>query len=166
MKSTEEHAMSGLPILRGCLAVGLLTTVSCTQLPPDVSQDYHYVPVVSPYPSYGPPTRTHYALLPDACLVPDPTDPMFVGPHIPPGCANAHNLEFMVERKQDLLKGRALGAAPGVTSARAAEKYLYGEQKPPLGAGIGRSGSTQSPPLEVAPGPSPSAPVQVHGTGG
>jgi len=158
--------MSGLPILRGCLAVGLLTTVSCTQLPPDVSSEYHRVPVVSPYPTIGPPTRTHYALLPDACLVPDPTDPMLLGPHIPPGCANAHNLEFMVERKRDLLEGRPLGQAPGATSARAAQKYLYGE-KPPLGAGLETGGSSQSRPLEVAPAPaSSSPPLQVHSPGG
>lgn len=158
--------MSGLPMLRGCLAVALLTMVSCTQLPPDVSPDYHYVPVVSPYPNYGPPTRTRYALLPDACLVPDPTDPVFLGPHIPPGCANAHNLEFMVERKHDLLKGRPLGKAPGVTSARAAQKYLNGDEKPPLGAGLSQTQSTQYPSPETTPtATSPSAPLQVHSPG-
>ena len=104
------------------------------QQPPDYSPDYASVPVVD---RNG---RTRYVLVPKACLTPDPTEPPFLGPHLPPGCANAHNLQRMAERQSDLVRGRPLGAAPAAPSARAAQEYIYGTKGTggPLGGGLPR----------------------------
>jgi len=106
------------------------------QLPPDYSPDYASVPVVT---RNG---RTRYVLVPRACLTADPTEPPFLGPHLPPGCANAHNLQRMAERQSDLVRGRPLGAAPAAPSARAAQEYIYGPKDGtkggPLGGGLPR----------------------------
>jgi hypothetical protein len=165
MISAKERHVSGLRVRHACTIAALLATVSCAPLPPDHSPDYHYVPVVSPDAPY----RTHYALVPDACLTPDPTDNGLLGPHIPPGCANAHNLLVMAEHQRDVVKGRRLGQAPGVTSARAAQKYLYGDERDehrPLGAGVGYPSTTRSPAEDPGPSPRPSpAPTPVRGSG-
>jgi len=76
-------------------------------------------------------------LVPRACLTPDGTEPQFLGPHLPPGCANAHNLQRMAERQSDLVRGRPLGAAPAAPTARAAQEYIYGT-KGTLGGGLAR----------------------------
>jgi hypothetical protein len=73
------------------------------QQPPDYSPDYASVPVVD---RKG---RTRYVLVPKACLTPDATEPPFLGPHLPPGCANAHNLQHMAERSAPLLRLRRRG---------------------------------------------------------
>jgi type IV pilus biogenesis protein CpaD/CtpE len=101
------------------------------QQPPDYSPDYASVPVVD---RKG---RTRYVLVPKACLTPDATEPPFLGPHLPPGCANAHNLQRMAERQSDLVRGRPLGAAPAAPSARAAQEYIYGT-KGTLSGGLPR----------------------------
>jgi hypothetical protein len=106
------------------------------QQPPDYSPDYASVPVVD---HKG---RTRYVLVPRACLTPDGTEPQFLGPHLPPGCANAHNLQRMAERQSDLVRGRPLGAAPAAPTARAAQEYIYGT-KGTLGGGLPRSPTTQ-----------------------
>ena len=106
------------------------------QQPPDYSPDYASVPVV------GRNGRTRYVLVPKACLTPDATEPPFLGPHLPPGCANAHNLQRMAERQSDLVRGRPLGAAPAAPSARAAQEYIYGA-KGTLGGGLSRAPNTQ-----------------------
>ena len=117
-----------------CLAVVALALVGCApplshqtvywgtfpEQPPDYSPDYTSVPVVAPD------GRTRWELVPIACLVPDATEPRLLGPHLPPGCANAHNLQRMAERKSDLVRGRPLGAAPAAPTARAAQEYIYG----------------------------------------
>ena len=117
-----------------CLAVVALALVGCApplyhqtvywgtfpEQPPDYSPDYTSVPVVDPD------GRTRRELVPIACLVPDATEPRLLGPHLPPGCANAHNLQRMAERKSDLVYGRPLGAAPAAPTARAAQEYIYG----------------------------------------
>ena len=109
------------------------------QQPPDYSPDYASVPVV------GRNGRTRYVLVPKACLAPDPTEPPFLGPHLPPGCANAYNLQRMAERQSDLVRGRPLGAAPAAPTARAAQEYIYGA-KDPLGGGLPRMpGAGQGP---------------------
>jgi hypothetical protein len=90
--------------------------------PPDYSPDYTSVPVVAPN------GKTRWVLVPKACLVPDATEPPLLGPHLPPGCANAHNLQRMAERKSDLVYGRPLGAAPAAPTARAAQEYIYGKK--------------------------------------
>jgi hypothetical protein len=109
--------------------------------PPDYSPHYASVPVVA---RNG---RTRYVLVPEACLVPDPTEPPLLGPHLPPGCANAHNLQRMTERQSDLVRGRPLGAAPAAPTARAAQEYIYGT-KGTLGGGLPRTSGA----VPVAPG--------------
>ena len=134
-----------------CLAVAALALAGCApalypestvywgtfpEQPPDYSPDYTHVPVV------GRDGRTRMVLVPKACLVPDPTEPPPLGPHLPPGCANAYNLLRMAERKSDLLHVRPLGAAPAAPTARAAQEYIYGA-KGTLGGGLPRTpGST------------------------
>jgi hypothetical protein len=108
--------------------------------PPDYSPDYTTVPVV------GPNGKTRWVLVPKACLVPDPTEPPLLGPHLPPGCANAYNLQRMAERKSDLVRGRALGAAPAAPTARAAQEYIYGNKSTlpgTLGGGLPRTTGSQ-----------------------
>jgi len=114
-----------------CIVVTLPLLTACAALPPDYSPNYVYVPVASP----ARPDRARYVLTPEACLVPDPTDMQLLGPTLPPGCANASNLLAMVERKRDVVHGRKLGPAPAAPSARAAQKYIYGERGY-LGAGV------------------------------
>lgn len=106
------------------------------QQPPDYSPDYTSVPMVD---RHG---KTRWVLVAKACLVPDATEPPFLGPHLPPGCANAHNLERMAERKSDLVRGRPLGAAPAAPTARAAQEYIYGT-KDALGGGLPRAAASQ-----------------------
>jgi len=135
-------------------AIGLLSLAACAPLPPDYSPHYVYVPVASP----ARPDRVHYVLVPESCLIPDPTDDL-LGPRLPPGCANASNLLAMAERKRDLVRGRKLGPAPAAPSARAAQHYIYGTPQRPLGAGVGTetplnppAGSTTEPePATVSP---------------
>lgn len=133
-----------------CLAVAASALAGCApplgystvyfgdfpQQPPDYSPDYTRVPVV------GPNGRTRYVLVPKACLTPDQTEPQFMGPHLPPGCANAHNLQRMAERQSDLVHGRPLGEAPAAPTARAARDYIYGTKdtprSSPLGGGLSR----------------------------
>ena len=110
--------------------------------PPDYSPDYTSVPVVAPN------GKTRWVLVPKACLVPDATEPPLLGPHLPPGCANAHNLQRMAEHKSDLVYGRRLGAAPAAPTARAAQEYIYGA-KGTLGGGLPRTTGT----APTAPGP-------------
>ena len=114
-------------------AILLLPLAACTQVPPDYSPNYSYVPVASP----NRPDHVRYVLAPDACLTPDPTDQQ-LGPRLPPGCANAANLLAMTERERDLVDGRKLSAAPAAPAARAAQRYIYGPREA-LGAGVGRS---------------------------
>ena len=110
-----------------CLAVAALALAGCApalypefywgtfpEQPPDYSPDYTYVPVV------GRDGRTRMVLVPKACLVPDPTEPPLLGPHLPPGCANAYNLLRMAERKSDLVHGRPCECSTGFPAARAA----------------------------------------------
>jgi hypothetical protein len=132
--------------LRVCLTAILLATGACAQLPPDYSPNYSYIPVVSP----DRPNRVHYVLAPDACLTPDLTDNRLGAPRLPPGCANAYNLQRMADRQGDLVRGRPLGPAPASPAARAAQKYIYGNDGA-LGAGFGKSeGPSGAPSNETA----------------
>lgn len=106
------------------------------QQPPDYSPDYTRVPVV------GPNGRTRYVLVPKACLTPDSTEPQLMGPHLPPGCANAHNLQRMAESQSDLVNGRPLGEAPAAPTARAAQEYIYGPKGTSRGGGLPRTAGT------------------------
>ncbi len=127
-----------------CLAVAVSALAGCAPplYPtvyagpfPEQPPDYTRVPVVT---RSG---RTRYVLVPKACLEPDPTEPPLLGPHLPPGCANAHNLQRMAERQSDLVHGRPLGAAPAAPTARAAQEYIYGT-KGTLGGGLPRAPGT------------------------
>ena len=133
-------------VLAGCTAPPLYENSvywgTFPEQPPDYSPDYASVPVVAPN------GKTRWVLVPKACLVPDATEPQLLGPHLPPGCANAHNLLRMAERKSDLVYGRPLGAAPAAPTARAAQEYIYGA-KGTLGGGLPRTQGT----VPTAPGP-------------
>jgi hypothetical protein len=137
-----------------CLAVAASALAGCApplhdqtvywgtfpEQPPDYSPDYTSVPVVAPN------GKTRWVLVPKACLVPDATEPPLLGPHLPPGCANAHNLQRMAERKSDLVYGRPLGAAPAAPTARAAQEYIYGAKGTlpgTLGGGLAPGPGTQ-----------------------
>jgi len=127
-----------------------ITGVHCfPQQPPDYSPDYAYIPVVAPN------GRTRMVLVPKACMVPDPTHLPHLGPHLPPGCANAWNLLRIAERKGDLLHGRPLSAAPAAPTARAAHEYIYGT-KDALGGGLPRV------PGSPAPGPGSETQTQTQ----
>jgi hypothetical protein len=124
--------------------VTALLPACAPNFPPDYSPEYSYVEVESSHH----PGRVHKVLVPDACVTPDPTAAIVNGPLLPPGCANAYNLQRMAEREHDLVKGRKLGRAPAAPSARAAEKYLNGAEQGPLGAsaaGTQPAGSPSTP---------------------
>jgi len=111
--------------------------------PPDYSPDYTSMRVV------GWSGKARWVLVPKACLVPDATEPPLLGPHLPPGCANAHNLQRMAERKSDLVRGRPLGAAPAAPTARAAQEYIYGRKESlpgTLGGGLPPPGTVPAAP--------------------
>ena len=96
--------------------------------PPDYSPRYTYVTAVN---ENG---RTKRVLAPEACLTPDEQSPADTGsPRVPPGCANAYNLQRMAERKRDLTQGRPLGPAPAAPASRAAQRYIDGREAPTLG---------------------------------
>jgi hypothetical protein len=118
-------------------AIALLALAACADLPPDYSPNFAQVPVVSPD------RVVRHQLVPEACLVRDPTDTQ-LGPRLPPGCANNANLLAMAEKKRDLVHGRKLGAAPAAPSARAAQKYIYGTRGQ-LGAGVGQTSPAVAP---------------------
>jgi hypothetical protein len=142
-----------------CLAV--MALAGCSEFyPPEYSPHYSYIPSE---------TSRKPVLAPDACLTPDPSDTA-LGPHLPPGCANAYNLQQMAERERDLVEGRRLGKAPGVTSARAAKRYLNGESQP-LGGAVstpnatpGSSTTTSEPgaPAQSTPVVPSSPPIQAR----
>jgi hypothetical protein len=96
------------------------------KLPPDYSPGYHRMEIVAPN------GKVRRILVPDACMSEEEPPMAQLGePMLPSGCANAYNLEQMVERKEDLAEGRKLGPASPTTAARAAVKYLNGlEQNP------------------------------------
>jgi hypothetical protein len=121
-------------------AITLAALAACAELPPDYSPHFVQVPVVSPT---RPDRVVRYELVPEACLVPDPTDTE-LGPRLPPGCANNANLLTMAEQKRDVVHGRKLGAAPAAPSARAAQRYIYGTRGQ-LGAGVGTTGPAVAP---------------------
>jgi hypothetical protein len=129
----------------------LLALPACA-MPPDYSPHYVQVPVVTTDKHHNKVVR--YEPVPEACLTPDPTDDQ-LGPRLPPGCANNANLQMMVERKEDVIHGRKLGAAPASPSARAAAKYIYGTPST-LGGGVGGPSLGTAPPTassESVPAP-------------
>jgi hypothetical protein len=122
---------------RSPLALLLLAAAGCAGPIDDYSPGYSYVATDSGAGSAK--SATGSVLVPDACLgrpadthpAPAATPQTVVpelGPHLPPGCANAYNLQRMAERQSDLVEGRSMGPAAGEPTARAARKYLQGEK--------------------------------------
>ncbi|MCT7376850.1 hypothetical protein [Chelativorans salis] len=123
---------------RAVLALSLLTISGCATAPRDHTPYYSFVPTnsyVGMEKGVG-----GSVLVPEACLgepadmSPGLAETDFVvtpalGPHLPPGCANAYNLQRMVESERDLIEGRTLGPARAAPSVRAAHHYLYGEEE-------------------------------------
>jgi hypothetical protein len=115
---------------------------SCSRLPADATSRYSYLPVPGDDRS-GLVRRD--MLWPEACMAePAPADPP-LGKGPPPGCANDYNLLHMAERERDLVRGRRLGPAPAAPSARAARKYIDGNDVSAMGAGISDAGGVASP---------------------
>lgn len=96
----------------------------------DYSPNYTYINVVS---EDG---RSKRILVPEACLAAGAHSPADGSLRPPPGCANNYNLQRMVERKNDVIRGRPLGHAAAAPAARAAQDYIDGKQEPALGGGI------------------------------
>jgi len=105
-------------ILAGCQN----TTAERDPLP--YSPNYHMADT-------GGPVRKGYEtrsgrLVPDACVTPDvAADPLY----LPPGCANNVNLQMMVEREGDLVRGRDTGPAMAAPAARAARRVIDGNNQ-------------------------------------
>jgi hypothetical protein len=64
------------------------------------------------------------ALMPDSCAWTAEAQAAGV---LPAGCANAYNLQRMVESERDLVEGRQMGPAPAQPAAIAANWYLQGK---------------------------------------
>lgn len=119
----------------------------CANPPPDISANYQVLHL----PAQTSGARPTAIVAPEACLQQDPTRyPFEMDPHLPPGCANAYNLERMVERKADLFQGRKPGPAAAAPVARAARRYLDGDETP-LGGAFDRDGrrNTNRAPAQV-----------------
>ncbi|WP_274425118.1 hypothetical protein [Chelativorans sp. YIM 93263] len=135
---------------RAAAVLSLFVMAGCTNTPRDVSSNFAYMPSNN-YMSTGKGVGQS-VLVPEACLgapadqSPEPAETHMtvvpqLGPHLPPGCANAYNLQLMAEQKRDLIEGRALGAAPAAPSARAARRYIY-EEGDALGGAHERAATT------------------------
>jgi hypothetical protein len=98
---------------RSALALGLvgLSLAACQGVPQPESSSSSFSRVDLGYGG---------VIMPDACEVTDHT-----AMHLPPGCANAYNLQRMAVRQQDLVQGRRMGPAPAAPAARASNVYLY-----------------------------------------
>jgi|GEM_PF-739224 len=159
----EQHQMStqsynlANPVRRTipyCIFMVVLTLGACTQLPPDYSPGYVRIRTSS----YERPGQVRNILVPESCLVPDATDTQFP-PRLPPGCANAANLEAMAERESDLVRGRRIGSAPAAPAARAAQNYIYGGSAT-AGVAVGKRGMGGHPATADEQAP-PSNPAQL-----
>jgi len=121
-----------LPALAGCVSP-----------PADHAPGYVLLP---PGVALGPTNRR--VVVPEACFIQEPAFLDTAGPMLPPGCANAYNLAAMVERKSDLLRGRRLAPAPAAPTARAARRYIDGDQQsasPPKSSDISTAEPNGSP---------------------
>ncbi|WP_292160164.1 hypothetical protein [Mesorhizobium sp.] len=149
--------MTNFSVFRTAMLVfpfaALMGCVNGKPPPKDYSSGYSYVST-----NAGSQKGADVAVLaPDACLD-DPADVSpspaatdltivsDVGPHLPAGCANAYNLQRMAESQRDLAEGRRMGAAAGAPTARAARRYIYGEDIPIGGANDG--GAAVQAPLQ------------------
>ncbi|KAB2736264.1 hypothetical protein F9K97_23905 [Brucella anthropi] len=121
------------------LSTILLSACATPPPEPDHSTDYSYVPTGQNDGAKG---VQGSVLVPNDCLkAPADQEPTAagtrfmkvpqVGPHLPPGCANAFNLQRMVENERDLIEGRPMGPPPAAPSVRAARRYIYGTKEAP-----------------------------------
>jgi len=146
MTASEGIVMRHLLISCAAIMVPLLAA-GCVRYPTDYSPHYQAVPLG---PSALRNSRERHALVPDSCLMAEPTDVTIDQGRLPAGCANADNLLSMVERKEDLARGRPLGPAPAGPSSRAAERYLDGEESQTGGGSnptVRGGGTTQEEPV-------------------
>ncbi|MER2519828.1 MAG: CpaD family pilus assembly lipoprotein [Bdellovibrionales bacterium] len=93
-----------------------LMATACVELPP------------TPKPDYAIHVKTQNgktAAIPPQCASwnADITDPFDNQPLPQFGCANARNLALMIDRPEDLLEGRPVGAPDSVTSLGAVVRY-------------------------------------------
>jgi hypothetical protein len=133
-------------VFRAGLALPLVALAGCVNnklQPEDYSPGYSYVATNASGGSEK--AVGGSALAPNACLAepvdddlsPAATDLTIVsgvGTHLSPGCANAYNLQRIVESDRDLIEGRRMGPAAAAPTARAARRYLYGDESPVGGA--------------------------------
>lgn len=76
-------------------------------------------------------------LVPEACLSNSGELLLeYEAQQLPPGCANAYNLQRMAASKSDLTHAERLSDAPAAPAARAAQRYLDGREEPVLGGGV------------------------------
>lgn len=134
-------------VLCAALGLSLLALGGCaSELEPDYSPGYTYVATGPEHSGKG---AGGSVLVPEACLTPPADSPPSpaatrrtvvpeLGPHLPPGCPNAYNLQQMVESQRDLVEGREMGPAPAAPTARAARRYIHGEEAPLGGANRGQ----------------------------
>lgn len=109
------------------LAIGLVALAlagcqnSAERDPLPYSPNYHMTKAAGPVrKGYEPQNRR---LVADACVTPDVVeDPLY----LPPGCANNTNLQLMVERESDLVRGRRTGPAMAAPVVRAARRVIDG----------------------------------------
>jgi hypothetical protein len=120
----------------GSTAVVLVLPACATQVPPDYSPHYVQVPVVSPT---RPDRVVGYELVPEACLVPDTTDPV-LSSRLPPGCANNANILAMTAKKRHVVRAPPLGPASGGDLANAAQRYHDSFKPQSTSGGGGGSG--------------------------
>ncbi|MER9654833.1 hypothetical protein NKJ26_15135 [Mesorhizobium sp. M0152] len=137
-------------------ALFLAGCVNNPQLRQDYSPGYSYVSTDTGGSQKG---VTGSVLAPNACLA-EPADDdnsaartnltivSGVGSHLPSGCANAYNLQRMAESQRDLVEGRRMGPAAAAPTARAARRYLDGEETPIGGANSGPSTPQTTLPVE------------------
>ncbi|EKF17678.1 hypothetical protein [Nitratireductor pacificus] len=134
---------------KAAFLIVLALPAGCVNAKPDMPEQasgYSYV--------YGPPSNASAKsvgggmLVPNACLAepadgpsPAATELTIVsglGAHLPPGCANAYNLQRMVESERDLVEGRRMGPAAAAPVARAARRYLHPDDTSiPVGGAAG-----------------------------
>jgi len=135
----------------------LLSTGGCVRYPADYSPHYQAV-------SLGPPatrtSRERFALVPEACLMAEPTSVKIDQGRLPPGCANAQILVDQLEQPLDPVRPRRLGPAQAGPTVRAAAGYVDGEDSS-TGAGTGPSvkgrGTTQEEPVTAPRNKNPPA---------
>ena len=137
------------------MLLGLLLT-GCLHDPLPYSPNYSDITLTDPADAPAPAGSAHKkhraarnarqaptVLVPDACITPDVAEqPLY----LPPGCANNLNLQVMVERPKDLVRGRQPGPAAAAPAVRAAQRYLYGGTEAER-----RSGRLETPREQSAP---------------